>query len=300
MRHVDLEQVEPGRVRPPRGGHELRAAPRPCPRGSSRAAPVDAVRRTAAATARSAASCRRRSGSSSPSHISLRRALAPGVPELRADRRARVLVHEVDDPLPGRHVLVAVQPAAAGRDPARRRWCRSSRSSPARRRRSPARPRCTRWKSPGVPSTEEYMSIGETTTRLASSSPRSRKGSNIGGTPSLSAATKSGSRIRSSPWVIRRERVSRLKANDARVLLDVAADPLEPLERALRRALRALDDRPRARPRRRRCRPPAPPRPARSRPPSPAWCPTRSRSARCARRRRAGRRSRRASARCAR
>ena len=57
------------------------------------------------------------------------------------------------------------------------------------------------------------MSIGETTTRLASSSPRSRKGSNIGGTPSSSVATKSGSRMRSSPWVIRRERVSRLNAN---------------------------------------------------------------------------------------
>jgi hypothetical protein len=73
-------------------------------------------------------------------------------------------------------------------------------------------PRCTRWKSPGVPSTDEYMSIGETTTRLASSRPRSRNGVNIG-TASVTVATKSGSRIRSSPWVIRRERVSRLKAN---------------------------------------------------------------------------------------
>ena len=42
-------------------------------------------------------------------------------------------------------------------------------------------PRCTRWKSPGVPSTDEYMSIGETTTRFASSSERSRNGVNIGG-----------------------------------------------------------------------------------------------------------------------
>ena len=74
-----------------------------------------------------------------------------------------------------------VQPAAAGRDPPVGATCRSSRSSPARRRRSPRAPRWTRWKSPGVPSTDEYMSIGETTTRLASSSPRSRNGVNIGG-----------------------------------------------------------------------------------------------------------------------
>ncbi len=73
-------------------------------------------------------------------------------------------------------------------------------------------PRCTRWKSPGVPSTDEYMSIGETTTRLESSRPRNRNGANIGGV-SPSDATKSGSRIRNSPCVIRRDRVSRLNAN---------------------------------------------------------------------------------------
>src|SRR4051795_11580371 len=44
-------------------------------------------------------------------------------------------------------------------------------------------PRWTRWKSPGVPSTEQYMSIGETTTRLSSSSSRRRNGVNIGGRP---------------------------------------------------------------------------------------------------------------------
>jgi hypothetical protein len=38
-----------------------------------------------------------------------------------------------------------------------------------------------RWKSFGVPSVALYMSIGETTTRLASVSPRRRKGVNIGG-----------------------------------------------------------------------------------------------------------------------
>ena len=42
-------------------------------------------------------------------------------------------------------------------------------------------PRCTRWKSPGTPSLALYMSIGETITRLASSSPPIRPGWNIGG-----------------------------------------------------------------------------------------------------------------------
>ena len=68
-------------------------------------------------------------------------------------------------------------------------------------------PRCTRWKSPGTPSRAEYMSIGETITRLASSRPPSRNGWNIGGrtcrlTPEAEAnhpsmsATNSGSRSR--------------------------------------------------------------------------------------------------------
>ena len=64
-------------------------------------------------------------------------------------------------------------------------------------------PRCTRWKSPGTPSRAEYMSIGETITRFASSRPPSRNGWNIGGRtcappanhPSMSA-TNSGSRSR--------------------------------------------------------------------------------------------------------
>ena len=42
-------------------------------------------------------------------------------------------------------------------------------------------PRCTKWKSPGTPSAEEYMSMGETTTRLFSVRPRRRNGRNIGG-----------------------------------------------------------------------------------------------------------------------
>ena len=42
-------------------------------------------------------------------------------------------------------------------------------------------PRWTKWKSLGMPSCETYMSMGETTTRLARSSCPSRNGANIGG-----------------------------------------------------------------------------------------------------------------------
>jgi hypothetical protein len=42
-------------------------------------------------------------------------------------------------------------------------------------------PRCTRWKSAGTPSTQEYCAIGDTTTRFFSVTPRSVNGVNIGG-----------------------------------------------------------------------------------------------------------------------
>jgi hypothetical protein len=51
-------------------------------------------------------------------------------------------------------------------------------------------PKCTRWKSPGTPSLAEYIAIGDTTTRLASVSPRSVKGVNMGLGGFASAATR--------------------------------------------------------------------------------------------------------------
>lgn len=80
-------------------------------------------------------------------------------------------------------------------------------------------PRWTRWKSPGTPSAAEYMSMGETTTRLRRVRPRSRNGVNIGGVPGgqpnpLSTdSVNRASRRRRLSWVTRRLRVSRLKAN---------------------------------------------------------------------------------------
>ncbi len=85
-----------------------------------------------------------------------------------------------------------------------------------------------RWiirKSVGIPSpSETYMSIGETTTRLFSSSSPSRKGWNIGGVSgrpcgvlrvnhSSSRCTNSGSRTLRLSWVTRRLRVMMLNAN---------------------------------------------------------------------------------------
>ena len=42
-------------------------------------------------------------------------------------------------------------------------------------------PRCTRWKSPAMPSTHEYCAIGETTMRFFNVTPRSVNGVSIGG-----------------------------------------------------------------------------------------------------------------------
>ena len=86
------------------------------------------------------------------------------------------------------------------------------------------------------------MSIGLTTTRLASSRPRSLNGANIGG-----VVAEAGDEVRvAHPQLAVRDPAAagqQVERERARVLLGVAADPLEPLERALRRALRALDDR---------------------------------------------------------
>jgi hypothetical protein len=108
-----------------------------------------------------------------PLPITLRGALPPRMAELQADlrpasRRARsrrCARHAV-------HVLRRVHPRAAGRDAASGdTHVISVITSPAPP--SARAPRCTRWKSLGVPSTALYMSIGETTTRLCSVIPRS-------------------------------------------------------------------------------------------------------------------------------
>ena len=153
VRHVELEQVEAGRVGAPCRRHEL-VAHRVHVRARHLArhlADARQVRQRRRRDQRPVA-LRQRLVLALPQQ--LRRALAARVAELRADRRARVRVHEVDDPLPRGGVLVAVQAAAAGRDPPVRATCRSSRSSPGPAPPIARAPRWTRWKSPGVPSTE--------------------------------------------------------------------------------------------------------------------------------------------------
>src|SRR5207253_2690642 len=92
-------------------------------------------------------------------------------------------------------------------------------------------PRWTRCQSFGVPSSAEYWHMGEQTTRLASTSSRSRKGVNIGGGAGVAGtvtrlcasaldanqrstdSTNFGSRTFRFAWVTRRLRVRRLIAN---------------------------------------------------------------------------------------
>ncbi len=81
-------------------------------------------------------------------------------------------------------------------------------------------PRWTRWKSPGTPSVAEYMSIGETTTRLRRVRPQQpERGEHRGRAGraaelALDGAGEAGRpRSRRFSWVTRRLRVSRLKAN---------------------------------------------------------------------------------------
>ena len=55
-------------------------------------------------------------------------------------------------------------------------------------------PRCTRWKSPGTPSTHEYCAMGETMTRFFSVRPRTVRGVNMGGGGVAASATGRPSR----------------------------------------------------------------------------------------------------------
>ena len=108
-----------------------------------------AVRRSrAAATGPGSPSRPRSSGWSIPSHISFVEPLRPQWPICAPILRVAVGVDEVDDAPPAGDLVVAVEPAAAGRDPALRGDADHLRHHQRRRRRSPRLPRCTRWKSP--------------------------------------------------------------------------------------------------------------------------------------------------------
>ena len=105
----------------------------------------------------------------------------------------------------------------------------------------------------GVPSTAEYMSIGETTTRFGNCSARRRSGMNIGGRGDATHHAGEAAVDRRDELRIAQPQVVVCHAAAARqqierelrpLLIDVARQALEPLERRLRGALRALDDRP--------------------------------------------------------
>ena len=148
------------------------------------------------------------SGSSMPSHISL---VEPLRPEWPSWMPIFALVCSCTNPVIRRQdsscsaVYMPVQPGVIR--PAGETQTISVITRPAPP--SALLPRCTRWKSPGTPSRAEYMSIGETMTRFASSRPPSRNGWNIGGRGSAGpsrataeanqrsmSATNSGSRSR--------------------------------------------------------------------------------------------------------
>ena len=164
-------------------------------------------RGTAARTGRRPASCPSGSGSSMPSHISLVEPLRPECPSWRPIAAGVRVVHEVDDPRarPPR-CASCPQAGAAGRDPALRRHAHHLGHHQRRRRRAPCRPGARGGSRRARRRSAEYMSIGETTTRLRSVRPRSRNGWNIGGRAparratranhSSTAATNSGSRSR--------------------------------------------------------------------------------------------------------
>ena len=116
MRAVQLQHVEAGLLRPPGGGgelgrHALHVLLGHRPRGLVPGRPGDRGGRH-----HRPAPLGERRVHFLPAEP--RRPLRAGVPELAADLRARLPVHEVRDPLPGRGVLVRVEPRAAGGDPA--------------------------------------------------------------------------------------------------------------------------------------------------------------------------------------
>ena len=87
--------------------------------------------------------------------------------ELDADRRRRLLVHEVDDPAERCGLLVSYSPQQAGViRPSGDTQAISVITRPAPPSAFPVR--WVKWKSPGTPSSAMYMSIADTTTRFLS------------------------------------------------------------------------------------------------------------------------------------
>ncbi len=248
-----------------------------------------------------------------PSQASARRALGAGMAELQADLRVRCCACTKSTMrFHAARLLVAVQARAAGRDARVGRTRRSFRSSRAPAPPIARAPRCTRWivARAGRPR-REYCAIGDTTTRFFSSTlaQRERREHRRDGAlragarpacasarrePALEAGQIGGSRTRrfscEMRWRAREQRVGELLrlqyARSARtfsnhsVELRAAFWMLAAPRRCARRVVRASARGRRSSRYARRCCAPV-----RSRLRAPAWCRSRSRSARCARRR---------------
>ena len=115
MGAVQFQHVEAGAGAALRRRRRNRPSPHPCRPASSPAAP-GAPGGRGVARPRRAARRRRSSGRSMPSHISLRRALAPGMAELQHELRRPMRMDETDDARPGGFLRIVPQPGAAGGD----------------------------------------------------------------------------------------------------------------------------------------------------------------------------------------
>ena len=108
------------------------------------------------------------------------------MPDLQADPCRAPIVHEVRDlfqPSSCSGAYMPVQPRVMRPAAETQTISVMTNAAPP----SALLPMCTRWKSLGMPSIAEYMSIAETITRFFDSRSRSRNGWNIGGVTDPSA-----------------------------------------------------------------------------------------------------------------
>src|SRR6185437_13073152 len=117
----------------------------------------------------------------------LGRPLRPRMAELDRHLGVGLGMDEVDKPLPCAFVRIGVEAGASGGNAPFRRDA-SHLGEDETGAALGTLGICTKCQSFGVPSAALYCAIGETQTRLASSRPRTRSGTNIGGRAALGLA----------------------------------------------------------------------------------------------------------------